>query len=203
MLFPVIASAEETSKISYPDTAWIMISSALVILMLPGLALFYGGMVRRKYVLSKLMQSFIHLGVISIQWVFFGYSLAFGNDIGHLVGDLSKAFFIGIDFKTLSGTIPEYLFSIFQLMLAIITVALISGGMAERVNFKAYIAFIFIWSTVVYDPICHWVWGGGWLGDMGALDFTGGTVVHIASGTAALAAAIVLKKRRGFSLEYS
>lgn len=198
MLFPVIASAEETSQISYPDTAWIMISSALVMLMLPGLALFYGGMVRRKNVLSTLMHSFIPLGVITIQWVLFGYSLAFGNDIGHFVGDLSKVLFIGIDYKTLSGTIPEYLFSMFQLMFAIITVALISGGMAERVDFKAYVIFIFIWSTVVYDPICHWVWGGGWLGDMGALDFAGGTVVHIASGTAALAAAIVLKKRRGF-----
>ncbi len=198
MLFPVIASAEETAQISYPDTAWILISSALVMLMLPGLALFYGGMVRRKNVLSTLMHSFIPLGVITIQWVLFGYSLAFGNDIGHFVGDLSKALFIGIDYKDLSGTIPEYLFSMFQLMFAIITAALISGGMAERVSFKAYVAFIFIWSTVVYDPICHWVWGGGWLGDLGALDFAGGTVVHIASGTAALAAAMVLKKRRGF-----
>jgi ammonium transporter, Amt family len=198
MLFPAIVAAEETSKISYPDTAWIMVSSALVMLMLPGLALFYGGMVRRKNVLSTLMHCFIPLGVITVQWVLFGYSLAFGNDIGHFVGDLSKVFFMGIDFKTLSGTIPEYLFSMFQLMFAIITVALISGGMAERVSFKAYIAFIFIWSTIVYDPICHWVWGGGWLGDLGALDFAGGTVVHIASGTAALAAAIVLKKRRGF-----
>jgi ammonium transporter, Amt family len=198
MLFPVVASAEEIPQISYPDTAWILISSALVMLMLPGLALFYGGMVRRKNVLSTLMHSFIPLGVITVQWVLFGYSLAFGNDIGHFVGDLSKALFIGIDYKTLSGTIPEYLFSMFQLMFAIITAALISGGMAERVSFKAYIAFIFIWSTVVYDPICHWVWGGGWLGDLGALDFAGGTVVHIASGTAALAAAMVLKKRKGF-----
>ena len=161
MLFPVIAAAEETSKISYPDTAWILISSALVMLMLPGLALFYGGMVRRKNVLATLMHSFIPLGVITVQWVLFGYSLAFGNDIGHFVGGLSKALFIGIDFKTLSGTIPEYLFSMFQLMFAIITAALISGGMAERVDFKAYIVFIFVWLTVVYDPICHWVWGGG------------------------------------------
>jgi len=198
MFFPAIAAAEETSKISYPDTAWILISSALVMLMLPGLALFYGGMVRRKNVLSTLMHSFIPLGVITVQWVLFGYSLAFGNDIGHFVGDLSKVFFMGIDFKTLSGTIPEYLFSMFQLMFAIITAALISGGIAERVSFKAYIVFIFVWSTVVYDPICHWVWGGGWLGDLGALDFAGGTVVHIASGTAALAAALVLKSRRGF-----
>jgi ammonium transporter, Amt family len=198
ILFPVIASAEETSQISYADTAWILICSALVMVMLPGLALFYGGMVRRKNVLSTLMHSFIPLGVITIQWMLFGYSLAFGNDIGHFVGDLSKVLFIGIDFKTLSSTIPEYLFSMFQLMFAIITAALISGGMAERVYFKAYIIFIFIWSTVVYDPICHWVWGGGWLDDMGALDFAGGTVVHIASGTAALAAAMVLKKRKGF-----
>ena len=186
MVFPVIAAAEETSKISYPDTAWILISSALVMLMLPGLALFYGGMVRRKNVLATLMHCFIPLGVITVQWVLFGYSLAFGNDIGHFVGDLSKALFTGIDFKTLSGTIPEYLFSMFQLMFAIITAALISGGMAERVDFKAYIVFIFIWSTVVYDPICHWVWGGGWLSDMGALDFAGGTVVHIASGNPAV-----------------
>ncbi len=198
ILYPVIASADETSQISYADTAWIMVSSALVMLMLPGLALFYGGMVRRKNVLSTLMHSFIPLGVITVQWVLFGYSLAFGNDIGHFVGDLSKVLFMGIDFKTLSGTIPEYLFSMFQLMFAIITAALISGGMAERVDFKAYIIFIFIWSTVVYDPICHWVWGGGWLSDMGALDFAGGTVVHISSGTAALAAAMVLKKRKGF-----
>ena len=198
MLFPVIASAEEISKISYPDTAWIMISSALVMLMLPGLALFYGGMVRRKNVLSTLMHCFIPLGVITIQWVLFGYSLAFGNDIGHFVGDLSKVLYMGIDYKTLSGTIPEYLFSMFQLMFAIIAVALISGGMAERVKFKSYIVFIFLWSTVVYDPICHWVWGGGWLGDMGDLDFAGGTVVHISSGTAALAAALILKPRRGF-----
>ena len=134
-----------------------------------------------------------------MQWVLFGYSLAFGNDIGHFVGDLSKALFTGIDFKTLSGTIPEYLFSMFQLMFAIITAALISGGMAERVDFKAYIVFIFIWSTVVYDPICHWVWGGGWLSDMGALDFAGGTVVHIASGTAALAPPLsFLKHVKGF-----
>ena len=127
-------------------------------LMLPGLALFYGGMVRRKNFLAALMHSFIPLGVITVQWVLFGYSLAFDNDIRHFIGDLmSKALFMEIDFKTLSGTIPEYLFSMFQLMFAIITAALISGGMAERVDFKAYIVFIFIWSTVVYDPICHWV----------------------------------------------
>ncbi|MBT5867871.1 MAG: ammonium transporter [Nitrospinaceae bacterium] len=198
MLWPVTAVAEEVNKISYSDTAWVLVSSALVMLMLPGLALFYGGMVRRKNVLSTLMHSFVPLGVITIQWVLFGYSLAFGNDIGHFVGDLSKVLYMGIDYKTLSGTIPEYLFSMFQLMFAIVAVALISGGMAERVKFKSYIVFIFLWSTVVYDPLCHWVWGGGWLGDMGDLDFAGGTVVHISSGTAALAAALILKPRRGF-----
>lgn len=198
-VFPAsLAVAEEAAKINYADTAWIMISSALVMLMLPGLALFYGGMVRRKNVLGTLMHSFVPLGVITVQWVFIGYSLSFGEDIGHFVGGLDKAFLMGISYTDLNGTIPEYLFSMFQLMFAIITVALISGGMAERVKFKAYVVFIFVWSTLVYDPICHWVWGGGWLGDLGALDFAGGTVVHISSGVAGLAAALVLKKRRGF-----
>ncbi|MFQ5444232.1 MAG: ammonium transporter [Nitrospinales bacterium] len=173
-------------------------SSALVMLMLPGLALFYGGMVRRKNVLATLMHSFVPLGVITVQWLVIGYSLSFGSDIGGFVGNLDKAFFNGITYETLNGTVPDYLFSMFQLMFAIITAALISGGIAERVSFKAYVVFIFIWTTIVYDPICHWVWGGGWLGDMGALDFAGGTVVHISSGTAALAAALVLKRRKGF-----
>ncbi len=193
-----IVHAEEVQKINYADTAWIMVSSAMVMLMLPGLALFYGGMVRRKNVLSTLMHSFIPLGVITIQWVVIGYSLSFGSDIGKFIGGLDKALLLGIDYTTINGTIPEYLFCMFQLMFAIITVALISGGMAERVKFKAYIVFIFVWSTIVYDPICHWVWGGGWLGELGALDFAGGTVVHISSGVAALASALVLKKRRGF-----
>jgi len=162
--FPAsLAVAEEAAKINYADTAWIMISSALVMLMLPGLALFYGGMVRRKNVLATLMHSFVPLGVITIQWVFIGYSLSFGEDIGHFVGGLDKAFLMGISYTDLNGTIPEYLFSMFQLMFAIITVALISGGMAERVKFKAYVVFIFVWSTLVYDPICHWVWAeDGW-----------------------------------------
>ena len=193
-----LAGAEEAVKINYADTAWILISSALVMLMLPGLALFYGGMVRRKNVLGTLMHSFVPLGVITVQWVLIGYSLSFGEDIGHFVGSLDKAFLHGIKYTDLNGTIPEYLFCMFQLMFAIITAALISGGMAERVSFKAYIVFIFVWSTLVYDPICHWVWGGGWLGDLGALDFAGGTVVHISSGVAGLAAALILKKRRGF-----
>ncbi|QPJ65439.1 MAG: ammonium transporter [Candidatus Nitrohelix vancouverensis] len=202
-LFSIVAlaepvHAEEVAKINYADTAWIMVSSALVMLMLPGLALFYGGMVRRKNVLSTLMHSFVPLGVVTIQWVVIGYSLAFGADIGSFVGGLDKMFLAGITMNTLSGTIPELLFCMFQLMFAIITAALISGGIAERVDFKAYVVFIAVWTTLVYDPICHWVWGGGWLGELGALDFAGGTVVHISSGVAALAAAMVLKKRKGF-----
>ncbi len=199
ILFPLSqAGAEEAATISYADTAWILISAALVMLMLPGLALFYGGMVRRKNVLGTLMHSFVPLGVITVQWIVIGYTLSFGEDIGKFVGGLDKAFLAGISFKDLNGTIPEYLFCMFQLMFAIITAALISGGMAERVKFKAYLVFILIWSTLVYDPICHWVWGGGWLAELGALDFAGGTVVHISSGVAALAAALILKKRRGF-----
>jgi Amt family ammonium transporter len=193
-----LAGAEEAAKINYADTAWILISSALVMLMLPGLALFYGGMVRRKNVLGTLMHSFVPLGVITVQWVLIGYSLSFGEDIGNFVGNLDKALLSGISYTDLNGTIPDYLFCMFQLMFAIITAALISGGMAERVKFSAYIVFIFVWSTLVYDPICHWVWGGGWLSDLGALDFAGGTVVHISSGVAGLSAALVLKKRRGF-----
>lgn len=192
------AVAQEEAQINGADTAWILISSAMVMLMLPGLALFYGGMVRRKNVLSTLMHSFVPLGVITIQWILIGYSLCFGEDIGKFIGGLDKAFFAGITENTLNGTIPDYLFSMFQLMFAIITAALISGGLAERIDFKAYVIFIFLWSTLVYDPICHWVWGGGWLGELGALDFAGGTVVHISSGTAGLAAALVLRKRRGY-----
>jgi ammonium transporter, Amt family len=191
-------AAEEAANINQADTAWLIVSSALVMLMLPGLALFYGGMVRRKNVLSTLMHSFIPLGVITFQWILIGYTLAFGADIGKFVGGLDKLFLTGITHETLNGTIPELLFCVFQMMFAIITAALISGSIAERVSFKGYVVFIFLWSTLVYDPLCHWVWGGGWLAELGALDFAGGTVVHISSGTAGLAAAIYLKKRRGF-----
>ncbi len=202
LLFSFLAgfaeAAEETPTINQADTAWLIVSSALVMLMLPGLALFYGGMVRRKNVLSTLMHSFIPLGVITFQWVLIGYTLSFGADIGKFVGGLDKLFLNGITHETLNGTIPDFLFCVFQMMFAIITAALISGSIAERVSFKGYVVFIFLWSTLVYDPLCHWVWGGGWLADLGALDFAGGTVVHISSGTAGLAAAIYLKKRRGF-----
>ena len=197
-LVSFVEAAEESATINQADTSWLIVSSAFVMLMLPGLALFYGGMVRRKNVLSTLMHSFIPLGVITFQWVLIGYTLSFGPDVGKVIGGLDKIFLTGITHETLSGTIPELLFCVFQMMFAIITAALISGSIAERVSFKGYVTFIFFWSTLVYDPLCHWVWGGGWLSDLGALDFAGGTVVHISSGAAGLAAAICLKKRRGF-----
>ena len=198
VLVSFVEAGEKALPINQADTAWLFVSSALVMLMLPGLALFYGGMVRRKNVLSTFMHSFIPLGVITFQWIFIGYTLSFGADTGKVIGGLDKIFLTGITYETLQGTIPEFLFCVFQMMFAIIAAALISGAIAERVSLKGYVLFIFLWSTLVYDPICHWVWGGGWLDKLGSLDFAGGTVVHISSGTAGLAAAIYLKKRRGF-----
>lgn len=185
------------------DTAWILISSALVLLMtMPGVALFYGGLVRRKNVLSMIMMSFMVLCFISIQWILWGYSLAFGPDHHHLIGsfDWINLNQVGFEPNTdYAKTIPHILYMTFQMMFAVITPALISGALAERMKFSAYFAFILIWSTVVYAPIAHWVWGnGGWLRNMGVLDFAGGTVVHISSGVSALICALVLGKRRGF-----
>ena len=180
-----------------------LISAALVFLMVPGLALFYGGLVRHKNVIGTMMHSVTAIGVVSVLWVLWGYSLAFGNTVGGLgfVGDLSKFGMMGVG-------LDEQAFMIFQGMFAIITVALIAGGFAERFKFKSYIIFAALWVTIVYAPLCHWVWGGGWLGNLGsvlgmsesgfALDFAGGTVVHIASGTAALAAALIVGRRSGF-----
>ncbi|MBI5637814.1 MAG: ammonium transporter [Nitrospinae bacterium] len=182
------------------DTSWMLISTALVMLMTPGLALFYGGLVRRKNVLSVIMQSFIALGVISIQWVLIGYSLAFGPDVGGVIGDLSLAGLSGVGLAP-NGTIPAQLFMMFQMMFAVITPALISGAFAERMKFSTYLVFIVLWSTIVYDPLAHWVWGGGWMMKMGALDFAGGLVVHISSGVAALVCALVLGKRKGYPAE--
>jgi len=183
------------------DTAFILVSSALVMLMTPGLALFYGGMVRSKNVLSTLMQSFIALGLVSIIWVLWGYSLAFGTDVGGLIG--------GFDFVGLKGvgmephpdygsTIPHLLFMVFQCMFAVITPALITGAFAERMKFSAFLIFVALWVTLVYSPLAHWVWGGGWMGQMGALDFAGGAVVHMSSGLSALAAALVVGRRKGY-----
>ena len=195
------APAEEEVKLDTGDTAWILVSTALVLLMtIPGLALFYGGMVRKKNVLGTMAHSFVAAAVVSITWVVIGYSLAFGEG-NAFIGSLDKIMLSGITTDALTGTIPEILFVIFQMTFAIITVAIITGSIAERMKFSAFVAFITIWSIVVYAPITHWVWGGGWLGNDGALDFAGGTVVHINSGVAGLVAAYMLGKRMGLGRE--
>jgi Amt family ammonium transporter len=184
------------------DTAWMLVSTALVMLMTPGLAFFYGGLVRRKNVLSIMMQCFILIGVISIQWVLFGYSLAFGPDHGGFVGGLDWVGLNGVGVlpnPDYAATIPEVLFMLFQMMFAVITPALIIGAFAERMKFSAFLVFSLLWATIVYDPMAHWVWGvGGWLRELGALDFAGGTVVHISAGAAALATALVVGRRKGY-----
>ena len=181
------------------DTAWMLTATALVLFMtIPGLSLFYAGMVRAKNALSVMMQCFAICCLMTILWVLYVYSLAFGDDVGGVVGGLGKAFMAGVTPDALSGTIPESVFSMFQLTFAIITPALIVGAFAERMKFSAVLWFMAIWVSVVYGPICHWVWGGGWLGELGVLDFAGGTVVHINAGVAGLVAALVMGKRRGF-----
>ncbi len=185
------------------DTAFMLVATALVMFMTPGLALFYGGLVRTKNVLATMMQSFICLGIVSLIWVFYGYSLAFGPDVGGVVGNLKYALLNGVGLTPgpYSDTIPDLLFCAFQLMFAIITPALITGAFAERMKFKSFVLFTILWLTVVYAPVCHWVWGGGWIGAMGALDFAGGTVIHINSGAAALAAALLIGRRKGWRKE--
>lgn len=183
------------------DNAWLLTSSALVMLMTPGLALFYGGMVRRKNILSTIMMSFMTLGLIGVLWVLYGYSLSFGKDIGGIIGGLN---FIGLNnvgqepSSVYATTVPHLTFMAFQGMFAIITVALITGAVVERMKFSAILVFSIIWFTIVYCPIAHWVWGGGWLAKLGALDFAGGNVVHINAGVSALALAIVLGPRKGY-----
>jgi Amt family ammonium transporter len=187
-------------EIDTGDTAWLLVSTALVLLMTPGLALFYGGMVRSKNVLSTSMHSFFAIGIVTVAWCTIGYSLAFAPTVGDagVIGGLDFAFLSGVGMEA-KGTVPHLLFMAFQLMFAIITPALISGAFAERVKFGAYIVFTLLWSLLVYAPICHWVWGpGGWLATRGALDFAGGTVVHLASGVSALVFALVLGKRVGW-----
>jgi Amt family ammonium transporter len=184
------------------DTAWILISSALVLLMTPGLALFYGGMARRKNLLSTIMMSFAIMGLIGIIWVLWGYSLSFGDDKGSFIGGLNFLGLANVGMEpsgTYASTVPHLAFMAFQGMFAIITVALITGAVVERIKFSALMIFSALWMTVVYAPVCHWVWGGGWLGGLGALDFAGGAVVHINAGISALALVIVLGKRKGFS----
>jgi Amt family ammonium transporter len=187
------------------DTAFVLISAALVMLMTPGLALFYGGMVRVKSALNMLMMSFISLGVVSVLWVLYGYSLAFGTDTGGLIGGLEYAGLSGIDVETLTGGtegIPVFAFVLFQLMFAVLTPALMSGALADRVKFSAWALFITLWATVVYFPVAHWVWAeGGWLFELEVIDFAGGTAVHINAGVGALAAVLVVGKRIGFGKE--
>ncbi|MFA6320659.1 MAG: ammonium transporter [Candidatus Omnitrophota bacterium] len=188
------------------DTAWILMSTALVMLMTaPGLAFFYGGLVRRKNVLATMMQSFFVLCLISIQWILWGYSLAFGPDIGHFIGSFAWVGLKGVGMAPnpdYSSTIPHLLFMVYQMMFAVITPGLITGAFAERMKFSAYAIFTLLWATLVYAPVCHWVWGaGGWLRNMGALDFAGGTVVHVSAGISALVCALVIGRRRGYGRE--
>ena len=189
-------------SVSSGDTAWILISSAMVMLMTPGVALFYGGMVRRKNVLSTLMMSFAALGLVGLLWILYGYSLGFGSDVGGLIGRLD---FIGLrqvgqePSPVYASTVPHLAFMVFQGMFAIITVALITGAVVERIKFSSLLIFSALWLTFVYSPVAHWVWGdGGWLVNLGALDFAGGTVVHITAGVSALALAVLLGPRKGF-----
>jgi Amt family ammonium transporter len=192
-------------KINAGDTAWVLASSALVMLMTPALGFFYGGLVRRKNALSTIMQSFFILCLISVQWVLWGYSLAFGPDHWHFIGGLEWIGLNGVGLEPnpdYAATIPHQAFMVFQMMFAVITPALITGAFAERKRFKAFVIFSLLWATFVYDPIAHWVWSpNGWLHQMGALDFAGGTVVHISSGVSAMVAALVLGRRIGFGKE--
>ncbi len=198
LLVSGVASADTLDK---ADTAWLLTSTALVLFMtLPGLALFYGGLVGRRNVLSVLMQCFTIAGIVTFLWVIVQYSLAFSNGgaLNQWVGGFGSAFLAGVTVDSLSGTAPETIFIAFQLTFAIITCALIVGGFAERMRFSAMVLFSILWSLLVYAPVCHWVWGGGWLADMGFLDFAGGAVVHLTAGVAALVAAMVLGPRTGF-----
>ncbi len=208
---PPAAAPTPPSKIDTGDTAWVLTSSALVLAMTaPGLALFYGGMVREKNALGTIMQSFIILCLISVQWVLWGYSLAFGPDVKGIIGSLAWMGLNGVAMDQpnadYAATIPHQAYMIFQAMFAVITPALITGAFAERIKFSSFLVFILLWATFIYDPLAHWVWGkGGWIGTnggMGALDFAGGTVVHISSGVSGLACALVLGRRLGYGKEH-
>ncbi len=192
-------------NINSGDTAWLLASASLVMLMTPALGFFYGGLVRKKNVLATIMHSFFILCLISVQWVLWGYTLAFGPDIGGLIGGLDWLALRGVGMEpnaAYAATVPHQAFMVFQMMFAVITPALITGAFAERKRFKAFVVFTLLWATLVYDPVAHWVWGvGGWLRMLGALDFAGGTVVHITSGVSALVAALVLGRRKGLGSE--
>lgn len=202
LLVPMTVFAEGAAKIDTGDTTFVMVSSVLVFIMTPALAFFYGGLARKKNLVNTLFTSFIIIGLISIQWVLFGYSLSFGPDHSHLIGGLNWLGFNNVGFDPnpdYAATIPHTAFAFFQLMFAIITPALITGSIVERVKFPALLAFVLLWATFVYDPLAHMVWGvGGYLRNLGALDFAGGTVVHISSGVAGLVFALVVGKRKGY-----
>jgi ammonium transporter, Amt family len=203
---PAASAAVPAVRIDTGDTAWILISTALVMLMTPGLAMFYGGMVRRKNVLGTIMHSFIAIALVSLQWIVCGYSLSFGPDVKGLIGNLSWAGLNNVGLTAnadYAPTIPHLLFMMYQMMFAVITPALISGAIAERMKFSTFLIFTLAWTTIVYDPVAHWVWGtGGWLKNLGVLDFAGGIVVHATSGFSALAAALYIGKRKGFLQEH-
>ncbi|MBF0627277.1 MAG: ammonium transporter [Magnetococcales bacterium] len=201
LILPMTGWADSGAALNMANTGWLLTATALVLFMtLPGLALFYGGLVRTKNVLSIFMQCFAITCVVSVLWLIYGYALAFGDGGGlnAVIGGMDKFFLRGITPDTLKGDVPETVFSMFQLTFAIITPALVVGGFAERMRFSAVLWFTVLWFTLVYLPLCHWVWGGGWLAAMGFMDFAGGSVVHINAGIAALVAALILGKRRGF-----
>jgi ammonium transporter len=189
-------AAEEAAVIDSGDTAWVLASAALVFFMTPGLAFFYGGMVRSKNVLSTMMQSFFIIALISVQWILIGYTLAFGTS-GGLIGGLDKMGLAGVS-NSVVDTVPEYAFVAFQCMFAVITPALITGAFAERIRFAPLTLFILLWALLIYNPMAHWVWGGGWIEELGALDFAGGLVIHILSGVSGLVAALMIGKRKGY-----
>ena len=200
------AAVPAPAKINSGDTAWVLMSTAMVLLMtMPGLALFYGGLVRSKNVLGTIMQSLVIVCLVSLIWILVGYSLAFGPDKGGFIGGLEWAGLSGVGSEphpVYGPTIPHQVFMLFQLMFAVITPALITGAFAERMKFSALLLFAALWSLLIYSPVAHWIWGGGWLGKMGALDFAGGAVVHISSGLSALVCAIVMGKRKGHGADY-
>ncbi len=183
------------------DTAWILVATAMVMLMTPGLGLFYGGLVRRKNIVSMIVLSLVAFALVSIQWVLFGYSLSFGGDIAGFVGGLDFFMLNGVGMEATDSTIPPILFMVFQLVFAALTLAILTSALAERVKLSSFIVFGLLWTTLVYDPLAHWAWGGGWASTLGAVDFAGGTVVHISSGFSALALALVVGKRIGFGTQ--
>lgn len=188
-------------KIDTGDTAWMIVATALVMLMtIPGLALFYGGLSKRKDTLNTIAMSFVTFCIVSILWVIYGYTFVFGKDIAGIIGNPEKLFLNGVGVGSIFGTIPEYIFIVYQLTFAAITVALVSGAYIERMKFSAWVIFSILWMTLIYLPVAHWVWGGGFLAELGALDFAGGTVVHINAGIAALVGALILGKRREMTL---